>query len=361
MELTFRRFDHESNLTEQRSLFRNSFPEGIGTAAETHEHYYWKFHSFPAKINSYEYGAWARETNTLVGYYAAIPYRYRIAGQTLACGMVCDVMTHSSARGQGVFTKLGRYATDELKNSDIPFTTGYPIRPEVIPGHLKVGWKIAFQLPTYIRLLKANALLEATKLKLLTSTTNVSLRAFNFCMRRAFSGSERYTATVRDARELVDLLEYDQFFAVWSDGQRNVLLKDREFWKWRLGAPGTEYKIVCVYEAGKLIALGVTRATELRRIPTLAILDLMVLPGHERCLTFLHAQTEFLAYRLKTEAISVMVSRRWARHYRLLTHGFLRSPFVFKLIYKRLSESVSEESLAGEGNWHLMWVDSDDL
>jgi GNAT superfamily N-acetyltransferase len=361
MDLTFRHFDYESNLTEQRLLFRNSFPEGIGTPAETPEYYDWKFHGFPAEIKSYEYAAWANETSTLVGYYAAIPYRYRIDGQILACGMVCDVMTHSSARGKGVFTRLGRYATDELRDSGILFTTGYPVRPEVIPGHLKVGWKVGFPLPLYIRILKANALLEGKKLKLLTPIANAALRAFNSCMSKAFARSESYSATVRDTKGLVDLLEYDQFFADWSKGQKHILVKDRDFWKWRLGAPGTEYKIICIYEATKLIAMVVTRRTDLKSIPTLAILDLMVVPGRERSLTFLHLQTELLAHQLKAEAISVMVSKTWAGQYRLLRHGFLKSPFVFKLIFKRLSEIVSEESLAWEANWHLMWVDCDDL
>lgn len=361
MELTFRPFDSESNLTEQRSLFRNSFPEGVGTSAETPEHYYWKFHSFPGKIKSFEYGAWSRETNTLVGYYAALPYRYRIGDQTVACGMVCDVMTHSSARGQGVFTRLGKYATDDLKTSDISFTTGYPVRPEVIPGHLKVGWKIAFPLPTYIRLLKANALLDARRLKVLAPIINVVLKAFLFCLRTPFASSGSYSATVKDAKGFVDLPGYDQFFADWSKGQRHLLVKDRDFWRWRLGAPGIEYKVICLYKDQTLIAIAVTRGTELKNIPTLAILDLMVVPGHEQCLAFLHRQTELLAHQLNTDAISVMVSKTWARKYRLLRHGFLKTPFIFHLIFKRLSESISEDSLSREENWHLMWVDSDDL
>src|SRR5215203_194313 len=361
MELTFRPFDHEVNLPAQRLLFKDSFPEAVGTPADSVEHYHWKFHSFPAGKKSFEYGAWTKETNTLVGYYAAIPYRYRINGQTLVCGMVCDVMTHSSARGKGVFARLGQYATEGLRDSNIPFTTGYPIRPEVIPGHLKVGWKIGFPLPIYIKPLKANALLEARKLKFLVPIANSALGLFNFCMRKPFSGRVGYSATVRDGKELVDLGEYDQFFTDWSKGQRHILVKDRNFWSWRLGAPGTEYKILCLYEAQQLVAMVVTRATQLKDMPTLAILDLMVLPGHERCLTFLHRQTEILGAKLGAESISVMVSKIWASHYRLSIHGFLKSRFIFKLIFKQLSETISEESLAREDNWHLMWVDSDDL
>lgn len=361
MELVIRRFDPESNLAEQRLLFKDCFPEGIGTPAETSEHYYWKFHSCPHDPKSFEYGAWAKETNTLVGYYAAIPYSYRINGQTFVCGMVCDAMTHSSARKKGVFTRLGEHLLNDLRNSGVPFATGYVIRPEVMPGHFKVGWQIGFQLPVYIKLLKANAFLEARRVKLLTPAMNVALRAYNFWAGKAFARKESYSVTMRDAEGLVGLIEYDQFFADWSEGQRHVLVKDKDFWKWRLGAPGTEYRIVCIYDAQKLIALAVTRRTELKNIPTLAILDLMVLPGHERCLPYLHHQIELSARELKAEAIGIMLSRTWATRYRLLAHGFLRSSFAFKLIFQQLSEIVSEESLSREENWHLMWVDSDDL
>jgi hypothetical protein len=37
--------------------------------------------------------------------------------------------------------------------------TGYPIRPEVIPGHLKVGWSIVAKLPVYVKVVRTDALL----------------------------------------------------------------------------------------------------------------------------------------------------------------------------------------------------------
>ena len=50
----------------------------------------------------------------MVGYYAAIPYKYNIGETQTDVGMVCDVMTSTKQRGKGIFTKIGRYATEDL-------------------------------------------------------------------------------------------------------------------------------------------------------------------------------------------------------------------------------------------------------
>ena len=39
----------------------------------------------------------------------------------------------------------------------------------------------------------------------------------------------------------------------------------------------------------------------------------------------------------------------------------LKSPFVFDLIIKNLNSEFKDEVIMKEENWHLMWVDSDDL
>jgi hypothetical protein len=148
MAITYQLFDHTKDLARQRALFCESFPENVGTSSESNAHYFWKFHSFPGALKSYEFGAYAE--NELIGYYAAIPYRYEISGEVKSCGMVCDVMTHPKMRGQGVFAGIGNFSTQSMKEAGVDFTTGYPIRPGVIPGHLKVGWKIIFDLPMYI-------------------------------------------------------------------------------------------------------------------------------------------------------------------------------------------------------------------
>ena len=103
----------------------------------------------------------AIEDGRILGYYAAIPYPYQIGGRRLLVGMVCDVMTHSDARGRGVFTELGRFALSSLEATDLAFVTGYPIRPEVMGGHLRAGWQVAFALPMYLMPLRADSMLAS--------------------------------------------------------------------------------------------------------------------------------------------------------------------------------------------------------
>ena len=156
VDLSFDKFNAQIDLEKQRELFKECFPENDGTSIETDEHYLWKFHSHPSSPNSYEYIA--KIDDNIAGYYAALPYEYIIKGNNYSVGMVCDVMTGIKARGKGVFTKLGLYSTEMLKNEGLAFTTGYPIRPEVIPGHIKAGWDKVFNLPLYISFLKVQLL-----------------------------------------------------------------------------------------------------------------------------------------------------------------------------------------------------------
>lgn len=358
MELSFQPFDHKKNLADQRMLFRECFPETIGKPIETHEHYFWKFHSFPAERKSYEYAAFSG--GDLIGYYAAIPYRYRVGDKMMTIAMVCDVMTGVKARGKGVFTKLGFFSTDALKEEGLDFTTGYPIRPEVIPGHLKVKWKIAFDMPVYISFLKANAVLKAKKLSFLAPLGNLGVKLFN----GLFSKSgivPGYDAETLDKEQFFKVDDYNQFFEKWEKSIRNPLIKNMEFLRWRLGAPGTDYKIILIRKSGELTGISITRKSEMEGIPVLAILDMMLLHGNEKAMPLINHALQSIARNIGAEAIVTMMSPKWAQSYRLSKLGFLKSPYKFSLIIKKLNPAIEDHELYDEVHWHLMWIDSDDL
>jgi hypothetical protein len=357
MELSFSKFDHHKNLKGQRELFRECFPETIGTSVEKDSHYFWKFHAFPGKEKSYEYAAWVG--GDMVGYYAAIPYRYRCGDKMFTAGMVCDVMTGLKARGKGVFTRLGHYSTDAMQQEGLDFVTGYPIRPEVIPGHLKVNWKIAFKMPIYIRFLKTNSVLKKYKAGFLSRIVNVGLLLFD----RVFVArhSREYTLDVHDKTAFFKLKDYEQFFEQWQSEIGNPLQKTMDFMRWRLGAPGTSYQIITARKDGKLVGMAIVRKSEMEQIPVIAILDLMVLPGNEKCISGINHEFRLLAETEKAEAVVAMMGKLWSSKYRMMKHGFLKSPYVFSLIIKNLNKQVDDGLLYDESRWHLMWIDSDDL
>ena len=358
MDLAFTPFDPHTGLAAQRALFRDCFPEAIGQPAETLEHYQWKFHSAPGNPDSYEYGALL--DGELIGYYAAVPYRYRCKGRVLTAGMVCDVMTGPKARGRGVFTKLGTYSLQQLKECGLDFVIGYPIRPEVLPGHLKVGWTVVQRMPVYVKVLRTAAILRRWHLGFAAPLANLAAGLVAHLASLLPSG--RYTTAELPLPELLAAGWYQEFVDKWSATLPNALVKDPAFLRWRLGAPGAGYRLVVACSAaGDPVGLCIARATVLDGIPALALLDLMVLPGHGRAFRAIDAALRRTAKSLGCDLIATMMGPDWAQHYRLASLLYLRSPHVFSLIVKRLNPELAEEELLRPEVWHTMWIDSDAL
>lgn len=358
MSIEFAEFNSTDGLSQQRELFVDAFPEHLGTPATSPEHYRWKFHGSPFSPRSYEYSA--REGSRMLGYYAAIPYPYQIGERRMVAGMVCDVMTHSEARGKGVFTELGKFALGRLEAEGVDFVTGYPIRPEVMGGHLRVGWKVAFDLPMFLRPLKANAIAKSKRVSWLAPVANVGIAIYQALLApRATTGD--YRSRRGSPRELFHSAPFETFLEKWSATVANHLVKSAEFYDWRLGAPGTQYHAFLVYRDDAVVAAAVGREARLQGIPSFALLDVMVLKGDESALPTLYDDIDDEARRHGAEAIVTMMSRQRARDYRLIRFGFLKSPFTFKLILRPLSDCVGLDRISTEKDWHLMWIDSDDL
>ena len=360
MELSFKPFNHQTEFPGQRKLFTECFPETVGKPAESGEHYHWKFHSVNHKPPSYEYGAYLEDE--LIGYYASVPYRYNSEKSVYTAGMVCDVMTGVKARGKGVFTKLGIYSLDQMRLAGLDFTTGYPIRPEVIPGHIKAGWKIVTKMPIYIKVLKSNSILKSRKLGFLSPVGNVGVLIYNSFL-SIFSAGKNYRTEILLSDEFFKINdEYEIFLHKWLKSVKYGLIKDKSFLQWRLGAPSAEYMfLISRDKKGQIVGLAIARKTELEKIPALAILDLMILPGHRNVFGSISRSLTQLAKVEKCEIIATMIQTMWAKKYALKSSGFLKSPFVFSLIVKKLNIHIHDSELFEPQNWHVMWIDSDDL
>jgi hypothetical protein len=354
MELKLEEFDHKINLDQQQILFKDAFPEVTTSSLEG---YFWQFHRFPnAKKTSYEYCSYLG--NEMVGYYAAVPYRYKIGEKYTDVGMVCGVMTSSSHRGKGIFTKMGSYSTKEL-STHVPFTTGYPIRKSVIPGHLKVGWKIAFELPLYMKFFRINALIKS-KLPAFSFISNV-INPMLWIYNKIFSTSIDKSFSVEMFDNVDSIHGYDEFINDWLKTQPNALIKNKQFAQWRYGRPDQKYHFVVIRQAQKLVGFTAYCSIIKEGVPSFCLLDLTVLPQYYNSLGLLYKTLELKAKESGVEAIMLMQSRYSASNYKLYKNGFLKSPFKFFLIIKNLTGEFQDEQLMKEENWHLMWVDSDDL
>lgn len=354
MDLRCEHFDYNNNLEQQRALFKDAFPEHEDSSTAK---YYWLLHQYPnTSSQSFEYCSYIDEE--MVGYYAAIPYRYQIGNVMTDVGMVCGVMTSSSHRGKGIFTQLGRYATGKLTEK-VPFTTGYPIRKSVIPGHLKVGWKIAFELPLYMKFIKPDSLLKG-KLKWakpLLPVFSFFLSCFNFILRsKVINGYIAETHT-----NISDIKGYDEFINKWIKTIPNTLVKNTSFAEWRYGCPTKSYRFLVIKKREYVVGFAAYCSDIKEGVPSYCLLDLTVLPDYTDCLGLIYSTLTKEAKKNNIEAIMFMMSKHSAKQYKVKRNAFLKSPYSFYLIIKNLTNQFSDNELFKEENWHLMWVDSDDL
>ena len=359
MEITYRPYVGCDDYSKQRELFRLSFPEAVGTEVEGDAHYHWKFSGMPASPPSYQYVG--DDSGVMVGYYAAIPYKYWVDGVVHRCGMVCDVMTHPGYRGRGIFTQIGRYATAKLGESEVAFTTGYPIRPEVIPGHLKVGWQVVEKMPTYVRPVSIEGMLPKA-LKPVGRVGGAVLRVLQGWSRpRAGEYSTLVYSREEFLAKVASSEAYEIFLARWAERLGNALVKDADFLAWRTGAPGARYFFVALHHKGEPVGLALARPTQLRGVESLAVLDFMVLDAHLDGCRALHWAIYELAREHRKDVVACMASKFWAKTYRFAGSCYLQTPSVFSLIVKKLDSGVADESLLLASRWHVFWIDSDDL
>tara|TARA_B110000003_G_C16619070_1_gene522415 strand:- start:183 stop:1259 length:1077 start_codon:yes stop_codon:yes gene_type:complete len=358
MKVTINKFLYKDSLNKQRALFAECFPETVGKEIIKESHYFWKFHSFPSFIHSYEFGAFAE--NDLIGYYAAIPYQYLINNQKITVGMVCDVMTGPKARGKGVFTRIGEYSTNEMQKNGLTFTTGYPIREEVIPGHLKVGWEIMHPLPLYIKFLSFKSLFKRKKIGFLSYPMDVLLRLYNFLLALMIREKE-YDLEIYNSIEIDKISGIDKFLSKWITEQPIALNKSTQFLKWRLGAPNKKYKIIVAKKEEEIVGYSVFTETIKENIPTIAILDISFLNGHSGSSALICRSISEIAKIRKVHSIIIMASSHTYKKNRMIKNGFIKSPYKFSFILKNLNKEYSNNFLKNEENWNLMWIDSDNL
>jgi hypothetical protein len=355
MNLHYSPFEYKKGLEDYLELFKNAFPEVTDNSGDA---YFWQMHSYPnEKTHSYEYSA--HIDNLMVGYYAAIPYRYNIKNETVDVGMVCGVMTSSHYRGKGIFTKLGAYSLQNLKQN-VSFTTGYPIRKEVIPGHLKVGWKIAFQLPLYMKFVRTNSLFrtKAKFLLFLAPVANIILRIIFFLIKTKIKNNQYHISV---SNHISDFRKMEKFESNWVNSIPISLIRDEKFIKWRYGRPGASYKFITVQKEDEVIGFCSYRKIIKEGVPSFGIMDLRVLDNNVVVLSNIFYSLEQQAKKENVDALMLMISKSYAKKYNLRKNGYLKSPYKFSLIINNLQQRFNDNFLYDESNWHLMWVDSDDL
>ncbi len=275
--------------------------------------------------------------------------------------MVCDIMVAKNVRGQGVFTRLGNYSIENLHEEGLNFITGNPIRPEVIPGHKKSGWEDPFILPMYGKFLSIKSFFISKRFKKIFLFFDFILRLWNWVLMLNKNLTEDIEVEYYNNTQIDSIKGLELFFNKLNSEIPNYLIKNISFLKWRFGAPKSNYSIVVLRKDKNIIAYSITTFMEKEGVPCMGVLDFAMLSGFEKYSSILLEKNEIIAKKGNAELILIMIGKNWAKKFKFFVNGYIKTPYNFTFIFKILNNFTDSDQLKCELNWHLMWIDFDNL
>jgi GNAT superfamily N-acetyltransferase len=353
--LTFSELSADDAYARIRDLRLRGFPEIIGTEADSEAFFRWKFGQWPSHL----YAA-TSETGDPVGLYGANILRYLAGAKEVRVALIVDVMTDPRARKQGIFTQLGRFALESLKQKGYDFSLGYPIRPEVIPGHLKVGWQIAKELPVYVspvHLHKAMSFLPRTLAGAFEAAGAMAARVLTFTT-AALHRTQASSVQVVSTQQLLDRPDFSEFLERARAGLRFACSEGPDFYRWRYGAPHRPFQHITAEVDGRLCLAISMRPMTMKGLFAMGIADVKVTPAARALLPAAWQCVWRLAWEKQCSVLAMMAAAESYFPWRLGSLPVVRTPVRFKLIARELNGPLP--SFHGDGV-RLTWADTDDV
>ena len=284
-----------------------------------------------------------------VSFYGVLARRYISGNEVNTVGLVVDVLSVPEVQGKGVFTQTGRYAIKCLEQTRVTSVIGFPIRPEVLPGHLKIGWEIKFKLPVFFYPI------GRSKAKSFTGyISKLIILSWNFALKvlRPRSGFRANVFTVDD---FVVNHEVLNFYRNQNQDGSVILEKNLEFLSWRLNRPDINYVCFTLRDS-EIIACAICRVMDIRGFKTLVIVDI-----DAQTASFSKQLTNSIidyAIHEKVLLISFCTNKTNFKRLGFLHLGFVRSHLHFDVITRDINDNAVEFT---EMNSRITWLDSDTI
>jgi GNAT superfamily N-acetyltransferase len=262
----------------------------------------------------------AESDGQIVGQSAFQRQRYG-SDQVFRGALQIDAMTHPDFRRQKVYSRLVQYATHQMRD-DMQVITAFQIRKAVLRGVMAGGLRKAL-------------------------TARVLLRLLPFSTKRS-PGNVR---TVEDH----ELVQMDALLRTTAIRQPRTV----EFLRWRYRSnPLWHYEIDGFFEGSVLTAFVVHRATTLRRVRTLAIVDAGLAEGGEDDLRRLIEHVSSHARRNGLLLSATLMTRDHPAYRTLRRAWFFPGPHRFRVLLQGIDENLRWVERAP---WALSWGDTDHL
>ena len=270
-------------------------------------------------------------------------------GNHLNVGLVVDVMTNTALRGQGLFVRSGLEAIRRLERTNVKTVIGFPIRKEVLPGHLKVGWNVQLTMPIYVCPV-GSAQNKRFNHRLISAFAKI-LRVISSPLR--VSKSQISEIAVSELLEDQNLLN---FFSAGTEQKLIQIDKSKEFLDWRLNRPGVDYKVfLCSDNSPKSVAI--VRKMDLNGFQTIALLDFCS-EGAKWTRAMIRHLMDY-AKDQKVDFLAISTNPTNAKRLKILQTGFVRSHKKFKVITRSIGHDLNPFTQSDESSFRMTWLDSD--
>jgi hypothetical protein len=290
--------------------YQMSFPEFKLTESELIDFLNRKFQLIE-NSDSHNIAALITDDGIVASGYGIVRNVYAKGDQKINVGLVCDVFTNANFRRMGLFKKVSLLAIGREQFAATNFLIGFPIRDEVMPGHLSVGWKHLFDMPLWWGLPRIGALRNVTK--------NPDMSALTF-----------------------------------NPQKKGIALELNDaFLKWRFSLFKVDYYLVSVPNSRDF---AIVRKSKLKNIPFTCIVFMQ--STNNKSVRILVREIRKLSLRLGTVGVIGCWNNSYAEEMDLKSSGLRQSSISQKVIVCELNnfKCPSEEK-----DYRLSWMDSDTL
>lgn len=243
--------------------------------------------------------------------YGIVRNQYSMGDEEINVGLVCDVFTNSDFRKMGLFKKVSHLAIAREEIAKTNFLIGFPIRDEVMPGHLSVGWKYIFDMPIWWSFPRIGSI-----------------------------GNVRKNPNFTDS--------------VFSLASKNVCLKtNNNYLEWRFSLFDVDYFLISIPNSEDF---AIIRRAKIKKIAFTCIVFLQ--SSNQMNTRILINKIRNLSMRLKTFAVLGCWNNSYANDLFLSTSGLRKSSKFQKVIVRELN---GFNCPSDEAKYRLSWLDSDTL
>ena len=339
-------------------LFEKVFKKPMGKT-ESIKHWNWEYKNNP---NNRIEILLAIDENRIIGHYSVIPIKMKIIEDYYIASFSLDTMTHSEYRGQGIFPTLANKLYNDLGETGIPFTYGFPNNNSIKPFVKKCGWYEISNVPIYILPQNINKL--AARYLKSEFFSNFIGGIFNFIFNLLWKEKNLPNRIV-----IEEINKFDKNFDdLWESVKDEIIIsvvRNCEYLNWRyFRKPEDNYVVNAIYYNNNLKGYIVLKIEERFDLTIGLVVDIITDPSNIVYQHYLIKHAILYFKNNKVDIISVIMFPHWRYYKSLIRNKFVK---IIKILFpeevhfgvRKNSETIDFQSIKNPKNWYLTWGDTD--